>query len=385
MTAGELTRQQLDPAGSVGVRTITLAIGLGAVLYAIVMTVIGWHEVSNAPFAIAAVLVLAASCWFMASAASSYRAPFTRQTHYLVHASVLLAIALEQVGCWGTNRFEGNDWGPVCLGAVLVALGPYRPSRELASAGVLSAILIGFVSLVRVDQLATQGPPFAFVIVAVAPMLALCFGASAFSFATVSSIHRWQGKAAAATVNLVEEVRGSIARTVQQDRVTILNRDVVPFFAEVLAGAEITAANRDRARDIADSIRTLMVAEIDRSWLETAVERELGPALAGENDVVDDIDRVAVMMTTVQRTAIRALLVSLVEFPGFGRRNDLKIELRKEDGECRGRITISSRPTDHSIRSALEPYCAVMRAAFTDLLVDYSQPTLTLRFSYEQH
>jgi hypothetical protein len=384
MTVAELTRQQLDPAGSVGVRPITIAIGLGAVLYATVLTVVGWGEVGDPAFAIAAVVVLVGACWFMVFAASSYRAPFTRNTHYLVHATVLVAIVLEEAGSWGTNRFEGNDWGPACLGAVLVALGPYRPSREIASAGALSAILIGFVTLVRVDQLATPGPPLAFVIVAVAPLLALCFGASAFSYAIVHSIRRWQSKATAATANLVEEVRVGIARTVQQDRVTILNRDVVPFFAEVLAGATITAADRKRARAIADSIRSLMVAEIDRSWLETALAREVGAKEIGGGEAVDDVDRVAELMTTGQRTAIRALLIELVDFPGF-QCSDLKIILRKEHAQCSGQITVRLAATDHSVRSAFEPYFAVMRAVFTELVVDVSQPTVTLRFSYEQH
>ena len=40
--------------------------------------------------------------------------------------------------------------------------------------------------------------------------------------------------------------------------------------------------------------------------------------------------------------------------------------------------------TDYVVRTALDPYLAIMRILFIDLHVDYLQPTLALRFSYGQ-
>jgi hypothetical protein len=385
VSARELTRQQLDPAGTAGTRALTTTLAIGAVGYALVMTVVFRHEISNPLLAVMALVMLALSCFLLIVASSSYRAPFTRGMHYIIQVGVLAAIALEAGGQWTPNALVTNDWGPLCLGVVIIALSPYRPARELASAAVVSAIFIGFLTLLRAEQLVSHTPAFAFVAVAVTPMLALCFGACVFSSGLVHSIEKWQRRALVATQNLTRELREGIARSVQQDRVTILNRDVVPFFSEVLARERITDEDRDRARSIADSIRSVMVAEFDRSWLENLIELTggVGSDDPGAVEVVVDPDRVAPAMTTDQRTAVRAMLVAMIDFPGFDR-GDLRIRLSRSGPGCHGRVTAKLNITDHALRSALAPYFAVMRAVFADFQIDFAQPTLTLRFSYEQ-
>ncbi|MCU1558186.1 MAG: hypothetical protein JWN09_2181 [Microbacteriaceae bacterium] len=385
MSGRELTRQQLDPAGTTGTRALTATLAVGAVGYALIMTAISWREISHPVIATIAVVMLAASCLLLILASSPYRAPFTRGMHYVIQAGVLAAIALEAAGQSTPNALVTNDWGPIDLGVLIIALGPYRPARELAAAGAVAAIFIGFLTLVRAEHLLTQAPPFALVVVAITPMLALCFGGCVFSFGLVHSIQKWQRRALLASQNLVEELREGIARSVQQDRVTILSRDVLPFFSEILARDVIVPADRDRAREIADSIRSVMVAEFDRSWLENLIELAggVGPGKAGAAAVVvDDPDRVASVMATDQRTAIRALLVAMIDFPDFDRR-DLRIQLSKDGSGCRGRVAANLDITDHVLHSALAPYFAVMRAVFTDFQIDFVQPTLTLRFSYE--
>ncbi len=382
MTRSELTRQQLDPAGSIGASALTATLAIGAVVYALVMTAVFRREISNPLLAGLALVVLAAACLVLILASSPYRAPFTRGTHYIVHAGLLAAIALEVGGQWGADALVTNDWGPICLGVVIVALCPYRPARELAAAGVISAIFIGFLTLLRAEQLFAGTPAFALVAVAITPMLALCFGACVFSAGLVHTIQMWQRRALAATQSLARELRESIARSVQQDRVTILNRDVLPFFGEVLAQESITDDDRDRARRIADSIRGLMVAEFDRSWLENVIE--LAGATGSSAASVIDPDRLASGMTTEQRTAIRALLVVMIDFPGFDG-SELRIHLTGSASGCRGRVTAHLDVPDTVLRSTLAPYFAVMRAVFAEFQIDFVQPTLTLRFSYEQH
>ncbi|MET4782656.1 hypothetical protein [Glaciihabitans sp. UYNi722] len=385
MSVREPTRQQLDPAGTAGTRTLTGTLALGAVGYALVMTIAFRGEISQPLPAVLALAVLTASCLLLFMAASAYRAPFTRATHYVIHAGLLAAIGLEAAGQRTSDAMITNDWGPICLGVIIIALSPYRPARELAAAGVVSAILIGFLTLLRAEQLARQAPPFAFVAVAVTPMLALCFGASVFSSGLVYSIRRWQRRAVVATRNLMAELRSGIARSVQQNRVTILDRDVLPFFSDLLARNVISEEDRVQARSIADSIRRVMVAEFDRSWLENLIELAggVGADAGAAATVVDDPDRAAPAMGSDQRTAVRALLVAMIDIPNFDR-HDLRIRLSKEGTGCRGEIVANLDVADHLLRSALAPYFAVMRAVFTDFQIDSAQPTLTLRFSYEQ-
>lgn len=385
MTTIERTRQQLDPAGSTGVAPVAIFLLFGAFLYAVFMTVRGEAEISNPVFAVLALALLAIAGAIVIYGSNPTRAPLTARTHAAAHTIAMLAILCEAVGQWGTNMYIRDDWGPVTLGILLVALGPYRPAKEIAGAGMLSAVTIGVITYFETPSLVTSGPLLSCVAVAVTPMLALCFSAAMFSDGVVKSIERWQKRAKAASVSLVRELREGIARSVQQDRITILNRDVLPFFTDVLARDTLTTADRDRARMIADAIRQVMVEEVDRSWLEslleyTAVERTNRPGAA--RIIVNDPHRVASVMTVAQRTAIRALLVAFITIPGFSR-DHLRIVLSRHGDRNQGVITARVPVSDHVMRSTFAPFLAVMRAVFITLEVDFVQPELALRFSYD--
>jgi hypothetical protein len=292
VTVVERTRQQLDPSGSTGVASVTVVLSLGAFLYALVMMLRSESQISHPVFAVLALALLAIAEAIVMWGSMPNHAPFTGRVHAAAHGVALAAIACEAIGQWGTNTHIRDDWGPVTLGIILVALGPYRPAREIAASGIASALAIGVLTFSEVPSLVTPGPPLAFVVVAITPLLALCFSAAMFSDGVVASIEQWQKRAKVASVGLVREFWEGIARSVQQDRVTILNRDVLPFFSEVLARDEVTDDDRARAREIAEAIRRVMVEEVDRSWhrrgaLQPAgcrTGRDRRPAPGGDRD-----------------------------------------------------------------------------------------------------
>jgi hypothetical protein len=385
VTTVQRTRQQLDPAGSTGVAAVGICLASGAVIYAVFMTVRGQSEISHPIFASLALGLLSIAALMFIFASSPNRAPLKARAHAAIHTVAFLAIVCEAIGQTGSNAYIRDDWGPATLGILLVALGPYRPAREIAAAGLCSAISIGIITYLEVPSLVTPGPPLAFIVAAVTPMLALCFAAAVFSNGVVASIERWQKRATAASVSLVREFREGIARSVQQDRVTILSRDVLPFFTEVLAGDNITDVDRQRARSIADSIRRVMVEEVDRSWLEALIELKgvesfNRPGAAGT--VLDDPQHVASAMTVDQRTAIRALIVAYSGIPGFSR-DRVRVTLC-DDGDRNHAIITAQLPAPESVvRSTFAPFLAVMRAVFTNLEVDFVQSELILKFSFE--
>jgi hypothetical protein len=381
----ERTRQQLDPAGTTGIRIVTIALSVGAFVYALVLTALGASEVTNPMFAVGALVALAAAGGILIAMASPYRAPLTARTHFVVHGLALAAALFEALGHWTRNESIRDDWGAICLGVLLVALGSYRPAKEIVVGTSVSALLLGFLTLLEAPQLSTTAPPIVFVIVAIVPLLSLGYASAVFSREIVESIARWQRRAAEASVGLVKELRDGVTRSVQQDRVTILNRDVLPFFTELLATGRISNQDRARARQIADSIRRVMVEEVDRSWLENVIELAggAGPGRSGAAKVVvDDEDRLAASMATDQRTALRALLVALIETSNFDR-SDLRISLTASGRQCLGRLVANLSLSDFLLRSNFAPYFAVIRSVFTDMSIDFDAPTLTLRFSYE--
>jgi hypothetical protein len=383
MSVRERTRQQLDPAGTTGVRLFTVVVMLGAIAYAVVETALSWSETVDPVVAGLALACVAAAVVLVVVGSSPYRAPLTRGTHLFAEGFVILSVFLDTASMWGSDSFVRDDWGPIVLGALFLAMGPYRPAMEIAVAGGVSVVFVGFLVMLEVPWFVTDAPTSAFVLVAIAPMVALCAGSVAYSLGVVSAIERWQRRATEASSDLARELRDGIARSVQQDRVTILGRDVLPFFAGVLADGEITDVDRARARSIARSIRDVMVAEADRSWLEGFVASG-GPGSPDATALVEDDARLARWMTTDQRTAVRALLVALMQTADF-RRDDLHIRLTPDGEACRVDIAARFDDSDIAPRQLFAPFFALVRSTFDAVEVEVEYPSLRLRFWYEQH
>lgn len=388
MTIHERSRQQLDPIGTFGNNLTTILFTLGAFGIAALLVAGNFDQSSNPPLSIVALLLLAASCTYLVLASNPIRAPFTRRAMTIILLTCLMASAVELASEWGETRVMFNGWGPIALGFLILAMGPYRPPRELAAAGTIAAIFFGFLTVVYAGASTGDLPVLAIVAVSVMPILALSYATAAHSQAVVEGLERWQRKVMRPGRVVTREDEDGIARSVQQDRVTILNREVLPFFLEIIDKPAISNADRDRARDIAASVRKVMVAEVDRSWLEqaidqlTAVDHAHQPNTATEPLVRDD-DHVANHMSYDQRTALRAFIVALHEGSTHKARF-MKIELFRDGGLFRAVMVAELEIADFAVRSRFAPYFAVLRVMFTDLRLEYLHGVLTLSFSYEQ-
>jgi hypothetical protein len=244
-------------------------------------------------------------------------------------------------------------------------------------------VFLGFLTLLQSNSLASVAPPAAHVLVVMAPMLALCYASVAYADTIVDSLEQWRRQTKLAGATMVDRFRDGITRSVQQDRVTILGRDVLPYFSDILARDTVTDADRARAREIADAIRRVMVTEADRSWLEALVDGVMPPGSSGTPQVSDN-GRLASRMTREQRTVVRALLDALCEDPGFDR-DSIRFRLDADGDRARVRFTADFAQTARGARSLVAPYLAIMRVSFEHVRVGSLQPTVEIGFSYEFH
>jgi hypothetical protein len=88
-------------------------------------------------------------------------------------------------------------------------------------------------------------------------------------------------------------------------------------------------------------------------------------------------------MSADQRTALRALVVALHR-AGSIDPSRTSVEITADEHRCQVQLDAPLACGDHDVRAEIAPFLAVMRVIFTDLHVDNDQPTLRLRFSYEQ-
>lgn len=379
MTGSGATAQRLDPAGTLGTHFLTIVLVVVACLWAIVFSALSLSRGGDTVPALGALGVFAIACALVVYVSGEGHGVFTPGIHLTVHGLVVASFILASWSSWSTDDFSRDQWAPLSLGIMMVAVAHYRPARELIAAGTASALVMGAVTFAHAIVVETAAPPLALAVVAVIGVLALCYGAAMYSQRTVEALQRWHRRADVVAEALADEVRVGIARSVQQDRVTILNRDVVPFFGDMLARETITDDDRDRAREIANAIRSVMVADADRTWLEVVVQQAGRPGRA--LIAVDDPYFLATTMTTAQRTALRAHVVALAADRKIA--EGFSIVLSRHGRLCVGTLSVPILSADHARRSRYAPIHAVMRVAFDSVSIQTHPPDLIVRFTYE--
>ena len=379
MTGRELTQQQLDPAASFELRRAILLVL--AILPALMLTLAVVRFVgSGSPLTtLAAIGLVAAACGILAIAISPVRAPVPRVVHVTVLCLGIGALVVDVAAGWSSDPTGRNNLVPIAVGILTLALAPYRPPRELAIGGGVTTVLVGAIAFVHAQVAPSSVLPWIHVIAWAAPVLALALGATVFGYGMVRELEQWRREAASKSIETAPVLRQEIRREVQRNRVAILNRDVVPLFAGVLERGEVTEADKTAAAAIADAIRGIMVADVDRNWLESGVARFLPGG--GEGNPVVDPERLSSLMTVDERAALRALLLAAFTAPSFDP-DGFRIEFVGEPRRVRGTVHARLDHRERATRSMLAPYFAVMRVVFPGLRLKTSQSDIRLEFSY---
>ncbi|MDD1386415.1 hypothetical protein [Curtobacterium poinsettiae] len=397
------TAQQYDPLGAMGSRPLVVVLGAGSVVWALLVSIFDRDVVGSPTLSALTVLLVAASAVVVFTASSPFRAPFPRWA-FIAHVGLLgLASVASIAAQWGPDRSALNDFMSLLTATGIVMVAPYRPWTDLTIGGLVLAAVNAVAWGAGAAEFPHEVPVAVAAFLAAAPTLVLTAAAAVFARTFAGLAERVQIRAGSYSVARAE--RDGIAASVQQDRSTILSRDVAPFFAELRTRDVITDADRARARAIADGIRASMVADADRTWFELAVRVDGGAA-----PLVDDPDGLIATLDTDQRTVVRtfvraALRASTVDPAGF------RTTVRRADaasgsasGPAAGPASPAGPPmpatpparvevdmelavadSDIGIHRTFDPYFAVLRVTFPDLDVAVRPSALALRFSYDQH
>jgi hypothetical protein len=385
MTETGLSYQQLDPVGSYGSRPITLVMSLGIVVVAAGATALSWPVVSDPAAAYLAILATAVAALGITFWSSPLRAPFRRSGFVVVTIAAGASLVLCSLSTWDASPDLVNRWASITVGLILVQLSSYRPARELTAVTILGGILAGFVAVLHPAGVGYQLPALVRVLDAALPLVALGVGATEYSSVLVRSLGEWFARPGNSERAMSATMKDRVIRSVHDDRVSILNDTVVPFLTDLLGKGDLTGNDRKEARSIASTIRSAMVADVNRSWLDSIMdhlaEDRGDPSIPG-SEVVQDPHRAAGAMTTEQRIVVRAVILALFDHPGFDS-DGFATLITLDNTTAIVTMTAKLDDDDSVARSGLGPYFAVLRIAFRDLQVSFQRPTLTLRFSYE--
>ena len=157
-----------------------------------------------------------------------------------------------------------------------------------------------------------------------------------------------------------------------------MTQDAIPLLQRVLDRGTITTQDRADATRAANSLRAMLVAEINRTWLDASQENNPGARFT-----ITDPDALARELTATRRTVLRALLDSFANEPGFDggnvtlarhpHRNHLTIQANFDATEY-------TTPPGHPVVSAL---LAVMRSVYTELDSTRTQTRVLVTFGYD--
>jgi hypothetical protein len=130
----------------------------------------------------------------------------------------------------------------------------------------------------------------------------------------------------------------------------------------------VTAADRALAGQLARQLRSDLVSQVNRTWLDSV-------ALFGRIYVVDP-DKLADRMNSAQRTALRALLLSVTTNPAAAA-GSLFIELRGEaDGSTAVALSLDFSLPEGRRTMLLAPYYLTLQTTVDSLTWDPSRDLL---------
>jgi hypothetical protein len=351
-----MTQQEVDPLGGIAAVPLVGAGAVGATGLSIALT--WWHvdEIGSPAAAFLAIaLVMSAGAVAWVSTMPS-RPTFTLERLGLVVILALGGAVAEYISTVTANRYLYDDFGPLALGLLLLALAPFCSWASLLVAGALGAAVTAILGIGVAGSAVTAAPAFSFAVVNVVAVFAPAAAAAAYSGTVVSETLAWQRRTNAAALQHDAALRTGIARSVQQGRVSVLSREVLPFLAQVMTADRISVADADRARELADALRRALKAGIESTWLdELAADLQLGRGLPL---VVDDPTGAADDLNDDQRSALTALLVWLADAE---RSTGIRMELRT-DSDHLGISIVSEHGSSPPSRRELDRFTAVARA-----------------------
>ncbi|ASD21075.1 hypothetical protein B7495_02340 [Cryobacterium sp. LW097] len=410
MTAHRATQQRLDPLGTLAAWPLSPAIASIVLCYSVIATVLQQDQIRNPLMATLAVLAMAAAAATLVIGTQPARSPFGRRIHLIMAGFALLGYVCEQLSRWGDNLLVQDDFGPVCIGFLLLALAPYRPWREIALSGAVASVVAILITVPQAGSYEVHVPVAVYAIVSVTQILAPTAAGAAYSRRIVRSILAWQTDARRAIVARTEEARGQMARAVVEQQVSALKSGVIPFLAELLERGTVTALDVAQAGQLAAEVRRTLVAEIDRTWLDSVATRERA-ALAERGTpgllVVADPEHRATAFRAEQRAATAALIGALCAAPGFDP-HSLVVQITGSSTPTpprpapatltapRPTLTKTAPPTSvavdtitiqaaldlppRKVRALLRPYLGVIRVVFANVRVTVRRPSLTIEF-----
>jgi len=360
--SGQLTAQRLDPLGGITARVLVVVAVAIALVEAVVMSRVTADQISYPAFEAVALIAIALSGVYLIRATSPFRPAFSMRSHAIVCLLALAAVVFNSAAQWGSNTVVRDDWGPLALATITLTLGSYRPAREILLCSSMTAAVVGALGLVQADTFRSDVPELVYAIIPAVPIFATGVAAAAFSRSLVASLLDWRSSAGADAASALSDTEQSVPQ--KASHLVHLDEQAIPFLRVVAHTGEVSEADGARARVLARELRTLMLIDTERSWLERIVQR------------VSDPQRLAERMGESERGFLRAVVAHVRHSELFDAAT-LRLSLREHETGQTVTAEVQCLPGTNP-RVQLAPYIAVAHSLFSGVDWQIADATLTI-------
>jgi hypothetical protein len=261
-------------------------------------------------------------------------------------------------------------WASIGVGCVIAALGPFSTVRQVLVYGTGLTAVTAACGYAAFAPVSAVWPALSVTLIAACAGVVATVATATFGYVVVSRTQALQAllRGAGTAPPAPEGASDDLARQVERRTLARLGNRVAPFLEGIAAAGEVTAADRALAGQLARQLRSDLVSQVNRTWLDSV-------ALFGRIYVVDP-DKRADRMNAAQRTALRALLLSVTTNPGAAV-GSLFIELRGEpDGSTAVALSLDFSLPEGRRAMMLAPYYLTLQTTVDSLTWDPSRDLL---------
>jgi hypothetical protein len=365
--AWNVTPQQIDPLSWFTRPLVPVAFAVLAALIGIGTSIIQWQLADDPWLDVAAIALIASACVLIQVWTRPLRPMFGPRQALAPLALAVAGLGLSTVSAINSDALVQYWWASIGVGCVIAALGPFSTVRQVLVYGTGLTAVTAACGYVAFAPASDVWPALSVTLIAGCAGVVATVATATFGYVVVSrtqALLRGAGTIPPASDDASDE----LARRVERRTLARLGNRVAPFLEGIAEAGEVTAADRTLAGQLARQLRSDLVSQVNRTWLDSV-------ALFGRIYVVDP-DKRADRMNAAQRTALRALLLSVTNNPG-ATAGSLFIELRGEpDGSTAVALSLDFSLPEGRRAMLLAPYYLTLQTTVDSLTWDPSRDLL---------
>ena len=367
--AWNVTPQQIDPLSWFTRPLVPVAFAGLAALIGLATTVIQWRLADEPWLDVLAIALIASACVLIQIWTRPLRPMFGPRQALVPLALTVAGVALSTVSAIDSATLVQYWWASIGVGCVIAALGPFSTVRQILVYGSGLTAVTAACGYVAFAPVSTVWPSLSVTLIASCAGVVATVATATFCYVVVSRTQALlRGAGTVPPASPGEQASDELARRVERRTLARLGNRVAPFLEHVAEAGEVTAADRALAGQLARQLRSDLVSQVNRTWLDSI-------ALFGRIYVVDP-DKRADRMNPAQRTALRALLLSVTNNPGAAV-GSLFIELRGEpDGSTAVALSLDFSLPEGRRAMLLAPYYLTLQTTVDSLTWDPSRDLL---------